>query len=1164
METKHQPSRQNGIVPKCQKRKGVNFLLAPIVCLSLLASTGSSASANQWSYAGDPGFIAQNPGEMAAAKASWETPEYGYYTGHNPSTAGTAVNSPWQLVAVNASTAYALGYYGQGVALGIMDSGYRPTHEAFQTDRIQSVTAEGYYGTSGYGYRGATPSNPFIKGDWFTVAANQAKTSDYSHGTGMLGVISGIRDGKSQHGIAFGANIYAAKTGGSDSQSHGPFHDYVYWYTANKALVDAGAQVINSSWGSYVQTLDRARYDGLGHDLGTNGNLANAYELTGKDSASAKAMATVIPSEYLKDLEYQYFFYKKSYSAGGEQYNPNYPGRSNMDAIWDAIKGSGTVNVRSAGNNDWSNPYYRPAYPLFNPWAENQWVAVGGVQPPTATNPEYTKQYGYNEAGLAKWWTVSAPSNSVLTTSSSGDTNYSLSSGTSPATPVVTASMGVLLSRYPNMDAMQVRELMFTTANNKMSDGVRFLGTGQTSPSGASIAWTAPDGLPDERWGWGIPDLNKGMYGPGQFLSPMTYNMNKASLDVWSNNISQVAIKAREQEDLAWLAGYKQQGIAYAGEYSPNVLNPDGTLNKQAFMTQGILNDPYIQAITNGHPEMYDKITYEDAVKWRKEWMDERAAYIQNKIDKNLYTASLTKQGPGTLIMTGDNTYEGGTTVEGGNLYGFTESFGTGKVNVNGGRLAVLANYNDLFTLKGNLASTKSRLANINVNNGGTYVIMTGHDVDVDKLSFEKGSKIAVDSLDGKALRDAYFNNTVSYGTVTANTLTGYNNTVRPDYAFFNVDVKKVENYLRDNSVTLKGTISRNNDVTVASYAESNNGLKIANVIGNNRPNAIFDEMVFATRSEVRDTLDTLSSDMFLNADTASIVNSLSLSRIVKSQAQGAAKTGDKTHTWATGLNKSWLSLDFGQSDMDADFFAGLVGYESQVSDKNTLGLFLGAGSSNFKDGRYGSISSDDFHGGIYGIYKAPETSLTYGVMFTGQDRDMQRILRVGDKIQGNASSPHTNITQFFAEAASTKFNNDKRNFEPYVGMNVLRLKSDGYSEKVGDLKFSTGSNSQTVEAATVGIRASLPLSEGKKSWALKGDVSGTWFFGDTMPEARMDLANVGYVNLKGGEIKSLLNFSLGIDANITDSTKLSLSYSGSYNRNIQSNGIVANFRYTF
>ncbi|SCF35409.1 autotransporter-associated beta strand repeat-containing protein [Micromonospora viridifaciens] len=651
----------------------------------------------QWSYPGDPGFVARSPGELDAAKASWETPEYGNYTGHNPSTPGTAVNYPWQLAAVNASTAYALGYCGQGVTLGMMDSGYRPTHEAFQTELITPVTGEGVYGTSGYGYRGATPANPFTAGEWFTVAGDQARTSDYSHGTGMLGVTSGMRDGIDQHGIAFGSKMYVAKTGGSDSQSHGPFHDYVYWYTANKALVDAGAQVINSSWGSYVQTLDRTRYDGLGNDLGVNGNRANAYQVAGKDSASATAMATIIPNEYLKDLEYQYFFFKKSYSEGGIQYNPNHPGRSFMDAIWDAIKDSGTVNARSAGNNDWSNPYFRPAYPLFNPLAEKQWIAVGGVQPPTATNPEYTKQFGYNEAGLAKWWNVSTPSNNVRTTSSSGDTNYSNSSGTSPATPVATAVMGVLLSRYPDMDARQVRELMFTTANNKMSDGVRFLGTGQTSPSGASIAWTAPDGLPDERWGWGIPDLAKGMYGPGQLLSPMTYNMDKAPLDVWSNDISQIAIKEREREDLEWLAGYKAQGIAYAGEFSPNVLHPDGTLDKQAFMLQGILGDPHIQALTNGHPELYDKITYEDAVKWRKEWMDERAAYIQNNIDNNLYTASLTKQGPGTLIMTGDATYEGGTTVEGGKL-SITGSHAS-SIDVKGGTLGGSGSVGDSVTV---------------------------------------------------------------------------------------------------------------------------------------------------------------------------------------------------------------------------------------------------------------------------------------------------------------------------------------------------------------------------------------------------------------------------------------------------------------------------------
>ena len=89
--------------------------LALLVCLSSLVFAGSAVGATQsscaqWSYPGDPGFVATSSSELDAARASWETPEYGYFTGDNPSTPGTAVDSPWQLVAVNASTAYALGY----------------------------------------------------------------------------------------------------------------------------------------------------------------------------------------------------------------------------------------------------------------------------------------------------------------------------------------------------------------------------------------------------------------------------------------------------------------------------------------------------------------------------------------------------------------------------------------------------------------------------------------------------------------------------------------------------------------------------------------------------------------------------------------------------------------------------------------------------------------------------------------------------------------------------------------------------------------------------------------------------------------------------------------------------------------------------------------------
>jgi subtilase-type serine protease len=181
------------------------------------------------------------------------------------------------------------------------------------------------YGTSGFGYRGATPANPFTAGQPFVVDGDQARTSDYGHGTGMLGVTSGLRDGKSQQqGIAFGSKMVVAKTGGSDTQSHGPFHDYVYWYTANKALVDAGAQVINSSWGSFVQTLNRTRFDGSATILDPTATSPTAINCLAR-TAPAHGDGDDDPQRVLKDLEYQYFFFKKSYSEGGIQFNPNYP-----------------------------------------------------------------------------------------------------------------------------------------------------------------------------------------------------------------------------------------------------------------------------------------------------------------------------------------------------------------------------------------------------------------------------------------------------------------------------------------------------------------------------------------------------------------------------------------------------------------------------------------------------------------------------------------------------------------------------------------------------------------------------------------------------------------------------------------------------------------------
>ena len=273
------------INPPLRKNK-----LNPVFTLTALAAAMLSvtAGANEYSYANDPGFVASNLGEMAAAKASWETAEY-------LRSGGLAV--------LNASSAYALGYFGQNRTVGVMDSGSLATHRDFQGARWTFVIQEGVYSYDGMRYRGAgyTPTNggsPYKAGDPFYITGAYDSTVNDSHGTSVTGIVGGNRDGAvvygtdsnastdlNMHGIAFGADMVIGNTGATDSNNYGPYLDYNFFYTSWKAMVDAGAEVINNSWGTNIRiNLERSGnypFDDTGVDPDTgvlNSGVANNYE----------------------------------------------------------------------------------------------------------------------------------------------------------------------------------------------------------------------------------------------------------------------------------------------------------------------------------------------------------------------------------------------------------------------------------------------------------------------------------------------------------------------------------------------------------------------------------------------------------------------------------------------------------------------------------------------------------------------------------------------------------------------------------------------------------------------------------------------------------------------------------------------------------------------
>lgn len=1139
------------------KTKAAKSAVALAVAALMLGAGAASAA-----YV-EKGFVAQNSEQFNEAVASWESEEY---------------KSDWGLTAMNASTAYGLGFRGQGVKVAVMDSGaLLQKHSDLAGDRFTGTHVTGQYGSSGNRYPQSVwnggEGQPYEKGEAFDVTGEWMQGVNDSHGTHVTGTVGGNRDGNVFHGVAWESDIVVGNTGATDSNNYGPFQDYDFFYAGWKALADDlnasnGAErggVINNSWGTNIRIMalqqlvknDKGELvwktvtkDGQSIIQKPGQALPDGDNDPEKEGAYRWAPVEHIPTNSVQQAEYEYFLSNKMYA--GKYEGTDHEGKSFVDAAWDAVKGTKVVQIFTTGNRNSANPFYRPLYPYFNPEAEQNWIAVGGLTQAGTTadgKQKYKLWDTVNEAGLGKWWTVVAPGTNISSSivNNDGTPGYSNTySGTSMAAPHVAGAMGVLMSRYQDMDAIQVRDVMFTTATHKNPDGS--IMEGWNNADGSEVL----DGQVSDRMGWGMPDLNKGMYGPGQFLGKFDYNMANTPLDVWTNDVTQVALDQRYAEDMKWKADYEKNLAA-----DDFVLGEDWVLG-------------------NGTDDEYDHfVDKEDAKEWRKAYYEKRLAAIEAKIKNGEYDGSLVKRGEGTLVMTGNNTYRGGTTVEGGTLLGFAESFGVtgdnakatanGKVTVNGGTFGLLATYNDQFTMKGdepkhNEAAGHS--VDVVVNAGGTFQITAGQDVTMGKLEFKEGAGFTVGSEDVDVLKEAYAGKAQT-GTVTTTGVTGADLAVaNPDYAFFKTELKAEGN-------KLTGTLSRDETKSFATYAQNANGLAIAGALEGAAGGALYDALIGASKGDVFKTYNSLGDDFILNTRNAGIVNGMTLSRAIKDQATGIGEgrkveMADGTaRLWATGVG-SWSTLDYGQSDMDSDFYAGLFGAEVDVCAATKLGLFFGAGSTDNKAGS-NKVESDDIHFGAYGVTNFSDVvNATYGFVYSHQSADATRALQVGSQLGMNAFSGDTDITQIFAEAAYTGLNTDAYSIEPYFALSWIHAESDGFNEQVGAMAFSTTTEDQDVQVTTLGVRGAIPFTMGATKVALKGDVAWNHFFGDTEAEASMNLAGSGVAHLKGGELADMASVGLGVEAQVGKMTTMGLSYTGAYDGDITSHGISANVRFNF
>jgi autotransporter-associated beta strand protein len=529
-------------------------------------------------YEGDPGRLGD--------PTSWRTPEF---------------NRDIGLVSIGAEFAYAAGYDGTGMNIGLVDSGFFAghvrEHGSFGTnyavgDRYHSVVAQG-------GQTGRTPG-------FYDAVFND------THGTHVSGTVGASRDGLGEtqpdgpqanmHGVAFNSNVYLGNTHKTDGVFYGqlpanatsaqtPDNGYIgnVYRAVNAAATANGksVRIVSSSWGSAPPTETYNTYDGL--------NAAWRYLSTPDGIADVNGNTVHW-----------------------------------LNGAIDVAR-TGTIIGFSSGNAGVANPSPRGAAPYFMPELEGRWFTTSGIRNDVGRtfNPDGSVlvpgQQRFNQCGVAKWSCATAPSTAVNSTTVVGvdgvpQPRYQAFSGTSMAAPHSAAALALIMERFPYMTNEQALYTMFTTGrqNSTISDAA---GNPVPNPAAGRIVQ-----VPDSRNGWHTPSLREAMKGPGQLLGPFDVNTRGHS-DAWSNDISDVAIRARQREDadeaVAWEATKTAMGW------------------------------------TNGLPPDASDVDRSDfAIGTRRE----------QARNARVYQGSLTKRGNGTLFLTGNNSWHGTSTVLAGKL----------------------------------------------------------------------------------------------------------------------------------------------------------------------------------------------------------------------------------------------------------------------------------------------------------------------------------------------------------------------------------------------------------------------------------------------------------------------------------------------------------------
>ena len=324
---------------------------------------------------------------MAQTTDAWKTEEY-YRSGG--------------LDLINAAEAYAAGYTGQGIRIGIVDTGVEPEHDEL-SGKVEVIPV-------------------LRKGSEYFGPAYYEDELVGSHGTHVGGIAAAKRDGQRMHGVAFDADLTSMIY-----KSNFDDNDYVIEENRRRfrsMLSDPNLRVINNSWQYMV-------------DVPRNANSEDYYGYFVDSDPKHRRWTLAVFDELVR--------------AARED------GKVIVFAAANEGRLSATHNLLS---------YFDPTIQSFlTVTAVNAGGASKNNKGEVVLSPEGLPYYT-NRAGIeTSLYTLAAPGSNILAPNAFITDGLKSQSGTSMAAPHVSGAVAVVAQAFPWMTGKQLADTVLTTTD---------------------------------------------------------------------------------------------------------------------------------------------------------------------------------------------------------------------------------------------------------------------------------------------------------------------------------------------------------------------------------------------------------------------------------------------------------------------------------------------------------------------------------------------------------------------------------------------------------------------------------------------------------------------------------------------------------------------------